>query len=82
VLYIGAFASFLAYICWNKGVELVGPNRAGFTSHLLPAFATMLAVFTFGEALRPFHIVGIAVVLLGVWLAASSRRKTIVAQPD
>jgi len=82
MLYIGVFASFLAYICWNKGVELVGPNKAGFTSHLLPAFATVLAVFTLGEQLKLFHLVGISVVLFGVWLATSSRRKAIVAQPD
>jgi len=82
VLYTGIFASFLAYICWNKGVEMVGANRAGFTSHLLPAFATVLAVFTLGEALHIYHIVGIAVVLFGVWLATSARRKPIVAPMD
>lgn len=82
VLYIGVFASFLAYICWNRGVELVGPNRAGFTSHLLPAFATVLAVFTLGEALHVYHVVGIAIVLLGVWLATSARRRPIVAPMD
>lgn len=82
MLYTGVFASFLAYICWNRGVELVGANRAGFTSHLLPAFATVLAVFTLGETLHVYHIVGIAVVLLGVWLATSARRKPIVAPMD
>jgi len=82
VLYTGIFASFLAYICWNKGVEMVGPNRAGFTSHLLPAFATVLAEFTLGEALHPYHVAGIAVVLFGVWLATSSRRKPLVAPMD
>jgi drug/metabolite transporter (DMT)-like permease len=82
VLYTGVFASFLAYICWNRGVELVGANRAGFTSHLLPVFATVLAVFTLGEALHVYHVVGIAVVLFGVWLATSARRKPIVAPMD
>ncbi|HYL32537.1 MAG TPA: DMT family transporter [Stellaceae bacterium] len=82
VLYTGIFASFLAYICWNRGVELVGANRAGFTSHLLPAFATVLAVFTLGETLHPYHVVGIAVVLFGVWLATSARRKPFVAPMD
>jgi len=82
VLYIGVFASFLAYICWNKGVAMVGANRAGFTAHLLPAFATVLAVFALGEALHVYHVVGIAVVLFGVWLATSARRKPIVVPLD
>lgn len=82
VLYTGIFASFLAYICWNKGVELVGANRAGFTSHLLPAFGTVLAVVLLGEQLHVFHVIGIAVVLFGVWLATSARRKAIVAPMD
>ena len=82
VLYMGVFASFLAYICWNRGVELVGPNRAGFTTHLLPAFATVLAVIFLGEELHPYHIAGIAVVLFGVYLATSARHKAVVVAVD
>ncbi len=82
MLYIGVFASFLAYICWNRGVELVGPNRAGFTAHLLPAFATVLAVIFLGEQLHLYHVVGIAVVLFGVYLATSARHKAVVVAVD
>ncbi len=82
VLYIGLFASFLAYICWNRGVELVGPNRAGFTTHLLPAFATVLAVVFLHEELHPYHVAGIAVVLFGVYLATSARHKAVVVAVD
>jgi drug/metabolite transporter (DMT)-like permease len=82
ILYIGVFASFLAYICWNRGVELIGPSRAGFTTHLLPAFATVLAVIFLGEELHPYHLVGIAVVLFGVYLATSARRKAVVVAVD
>jgi drug/metabolite transporter (DMT)-like permease len=73
VLYTGLFASVGAYICWNRGVQLVGPNRAGFTMHLLPAFATVLAVLLLGEDVHLFHVVGIAIILFGVWLATSAR---------
>lgn len=72
VLYIACFASIGAYLCWNRGVELVGPNRAGFTIHLLPAFATVLAVLTLGESVHLFHLVGIATILAGVGLATSA----------
>jgi len=82
VLYIGVFASFIAYICWNRGVELIGPNRAGFTTHLLPAFATLLAVLFLGEELHLYHLVGISVVLFGVWLATSARHKAVTIAVD
>jgi drug/metabolite transporter (DMT)-like permease len=73
-LYTGCFASAAAYWCWNRGAELVGPNRAGFTTYLMPAFTTVLAVLILGEDVHPFHIVGIATILFGVWLTTSSRR--------
>jgi drug/metabolite transporter (DMT)-like permease len=73
-LYTGCFASAAAYWCWNRGAELVGANRAGFTTYLMPAFTTVLAVLILGEEVHPFHIVGIATILFGVWLTTSGRR--------
>jgi drug/metabolite transporter (DMT)-like permease len=70
VLYVALFASIAAYLCWNRGVDMVGPNRAGFTQHLIPAFGTALAVIFLGEEVHLFHAVGIATILLGVWLAS------------
>jgi drug/metabolite transporter (DMT)-like permease len=69
VLYIGLFASVAAYICWNRGVAVVGANAAGFTLHLLPVFGTILAVLLLGESFRPFHAAGFATIVLGVILA-------------
>jgi drug/metabolite transporter (DMT)-like permease len=73
-LYMGSFASVGAYLCWNKGAELVGSNRAGFTTYLMPAFATILAVFLLDEQVHLFHLVGITTIILGIWLATSARR--------
>jgi drug/metabolite transporter (DMT)-like permease len=69
VLYIGLFASVAAYICWNRGVAVVGANAAGFTLHLLPVFGTILAILLLGESFRPFHAAGFATIVLGVVLA-------------
>jgi len=74
VLYVALFASIAAYLCWNRGVDMIGPNRAGFTQHLIPAFGTALAVVFLGEEVHLFHAVGIATILLGVWLASTARR--------
>lgn len=69
VLYMGVFASVLAFICWNRGVAAVGANAAGFTVHLLPAFGTVLAILFLGESFAVFHAAGIATILVGVLLA-------------
>jgi drug/metabolite transporter (DMT)-like permease len=69
VVYMGVFASVLAYFFWNRGVAVVGANAAGFTVHLLPAFGTVLAIFFLGETFAAFHAVGIATILAGVLLA-------------
>jgi drug/metabolite transporter (DMT)-like permease len=73
MLYVGVFASVISYTLWNRGLELVGPNRAGVTNHLLPAFAATLAVLLLGEQVRLYHLIGIATILAGVTLATSGR---------
>lgn len=69
VLYIAVFASIIAFICWNRGVAIVGANAAGFTLHLLPLFGTALAILFLGETFQVFHAVGFATILAGVVVA-------------
>ncbi len=73
VLYMGLFASVIAYICWNRGVALVGANRAGLFLHLIPVFSVLLAVAVLGESVRAFHLVGIALVFSGIYLTNTAR---------
>ena len=69
VAYIAVFASIVAFICWNRGVAIVGANVAGFTLHLLPLFGTALAILFLDEAFQAFHAVGFATILAGVLVA-------------
>lgn len=69
VIYVALFASVGAFICWNRGVAAVGANAAGFSLPLLPAFGTILAIAFLGEEIRAFHLVGIATILVGVFVA-------------
>ena len=73
LLYVGLAASVVAFICWNRGVAIVGANAAGFTLHLLPAFGTLLAIVFLGEAFRGYHAAGVATILTGVLLATYRR---------
>lgn len=70
VTYVAIFPSVLAYIFWNRAVAELGPNRTGQFMHLMPVFGTLLAMLLLGERLQAFHLVGIALIAAGIWLAA------------
>jgi drug/metabolite transporter (DMT)-like permease len=73
--YVAAFASVAAYALWNAGVARVGASRAGIFLHLMPAFGSVLAIVALGERFRGFHAAGIALILVGVWMAAGAGKK-------
>ena len=64
------FPSTLAYLFFNRGVALIGPNRAAPFFHLVPVFGSAMAILLLGETLAPFHLIGYALVLAGVVIAS------------
>ncbi len=74
VLYIGVFASVIAYLCWNRGVATVGANRAGLFMHLIPLYSAILAVALLGESVQSFHLMGAAFIFTGIYLTNRGRR--------
>jgi drug/metabolite transporter (DMT)-like permease len=69
VLYMGLAASVGAFLFWNRGVAVVGPNAAGFSLYLLPLFGTLLAIAFLGESFAAFHAVGTVTIIAGIVLA-------------
>jgi len=70
IVYVSIFPSLVAYLSWNRGVELIGPNRAGALLHLIALYSAILAGVFLGERLAAFHVIGFALILGGVTLAA------------
>jgi drug/metabolite transporter (DMT)-like permease len=70
VLYTALFAAFLAMAAWNRGVQLIGSNRAGPFLHLIAIYSAVLAGVFLGEHIGLHHVVGFVLILSGVWLAA------------
>ena len=69
LLYVTLFPSLLSQIFFMRGVELIGPSRAGLFVNLVPVFGAILGVAILGEPFRWYHAVGLALVLGGIWLA-------------
>jgi len=68
ILYVAVFPSLVAYLCWNRGVELIGANRAGLFINLIPIFASFMAIAWLDESLKTFHCVGLLLVFAGMVL--------------
>ncbi len=69
VLYVAIFPSILSYFFYNRGVALIGANRAGLFAHLMPLFGSLLAVLLLGEVFGLHHALGMALILAGIGLA-------------
>jgi len=66
--YVAFFPSVIAYIFWNRAVEIVGANKAGIFMHLMPVFSIILAFIFLGEKLAIYHLVGMALIFSGILL--------------
>lgn len=68
--YTAVLPSFVAYLFFNRAVELIGAARAGQSAHLMPVIGSVLAVVFLGEQLYPFHAGGFALIATGIVLAS------------
>ncbi len=74
IVFVVIFPSTLAYLFFNRGIELIGPNRAAPFFHLVPVFGSVMAIVFLGEKPELFHLIGYIMVIAGIVIA--SRRKS------
>ena len=79
---VALFSSVLAYIFWNRGVERVGASVAGLFVHLMPVFGTVLAWLFLGERLYAFHLLGISLILAGIYVTSRKAPPPVPAAPE
>ena len=72
LFYVVIFPALIAYYCWQKGVEIVGPNRATMFIQLMPLLSALLAIIIFQEKFEFYHFIGALFILSGIYL--SNRR--------
>jgi drug/metabolite transporter (DMT)-like permease len=76
LLYVAVFPSTVAYLCYNRGVQLIGANRAAPFFHVVPVFGSVMAIVFLGEHPQLFHLIGFALVLTGVFVASRKQANT------
>lgn len=76
VFYLGIFPSVVAFWLWNRGIAQVGPGKAAMFYNLIPLFAAIMSYIFMSEHPSAYHLVGGALILLGViWGTKPSRAK-------
>jgi drug/metabolite transporter (DMT)-like permease len=73
LFYVVAFPAIAAYYFWQKGVEIIGPNRASMFIQLMPLFSAIMAIIIFNEKFELYHFAGAAFIVSGIYL---SNKKT------
>ena len=68
LIYVIVFATALGQQAWLFGVSRIGPSRAGIFTNLIPVSSVLLSILILGETLTLFKMIGIIMVLSGVWL--------------
>ena len=74
LLYAVLLPSLLAQIFYMRGVELIGPGRAGVFVNLVPVFGALLAVALLGETFALYHVVALVFVVVGIGIAQKMAR--------
>ena len=69
LFYVVVFPAIAAYYCWQKGIEIIGPNRATMFIQLMPLFSAVLAIIIFREKFELYHFVGAFFIVSGIYLS-------------
>ena len=69
LFYVVVFPAIAAYYCWQKGIEIIGPNRASMFIQLMPLFSAVMAIIIFNEKFELYHFVGASFIVSGIYLS-------------
>jgi drug/metabolite transporter (DMT)-like permease len=69
LIYASLGPAFLSQIFFMRGVELIGPSRAGVFVNLVPVFGALMAVALLGEPFAVYHVVALGLVVAGIVVA-------------
>jgi len=75
ILYVGVFASLIAFIMWNKSIVSIGATKAGLIYYTLPLFSGFLAYVFLDEHVSAIHLYSLLLIIFGILTAIYSSKK-------
>lgn len=73
IAFIAIGPGFIAQLLFMRGVELVGPGRAGLFVNLIPPWTALMGTLILGEDFAWYHAVALVLVLGGIGIAESRK---------
>jgi len=80
IVFLAVFASTLAFVFFTQSIRQIGVNRSNTFINLIPVFVAILSYFILKESLETQQIVGIFIVVIGLFLAQIRRKRKEVKQ--
>ena len=73
VFYVTLVPSFISQIFYMRGIDLLGANKAGLYTNLVPVFAAIFAITFIGEKIHFYHLLALISVFFGIYLFQKSK---------
>jgi drug/metabolite transporter (DMT)-like permease len=77
VVYLALVVTVFAFVIWFVGLRVIAASTAGAFTGMIPITAVLSAWLVLGEHVGWAHIAGIALVLAGILLVATSRGRVL-----
>lgn len=75
IVFLAVFASTLAFVFFTQSIRQLGVNRSNTFINLIPVFVAILSFFILKDSLGFQQIVGIIIVVSGLFLAQIRRKR-------
>lgn len=75
LIYLSIFASSLAFILYTYSINAIGISKSVVFCNTIPVFTAIFAYFIVGEEITPMKVLGIGIVVAGLFLSQIKFRK-------
>lgn len=69
-IYLVIFPSWLAYVFWNKGVQLIGTTRSEIFTHVIPVSGGLLSIVLLNQKFQFYHFLTLLLIIVGIALCS------------
>lgn len=82
ILYLAVFATVVAFLLFNWGIQRIGATKASAYINLMPVNAVWIAVFLYGEKISTYHLLGMSLAIAGVFITTQNKVQPAVLETE
>jgi len=77
ILYVGIFASLVAFFMWNRAILRIGPAKTALIYYTLPIFSGIAAMIFLDEPITLIHVFSMLLIVAGIAVAGREVDKPV-----